>query len=323
VEPYPVLNNEIAPFTQESVSVAGESKMVGADISFLPELESKGMKFFDKGVQKDAIEILRDHGFNYVRLRIFNNPAQPKGYAPGEGWCDLKNTLLMAKRTKALGMKLLLDFHYSDTWADPQKQFKPEAWENLPFDRLKTALRDYTASVIAALAAQGTTPDMVQVGNEINHGMVWPDGHAGNPGQLAALVKAGIEGVKSVDPKVRIMLHVALGGQWDETALWVDQMMARGCRFDVLGLSFYPKWHGTLDDLKNNISKLILRYPHPICIVEYSAMKEEVNDLAFSTFRNRVMGTCIWEPLNTWDKVFDKDGRANEKLSIFDQYIQK
>ncbi len=323
VEPYPVLNNEIAPFTQESVSVAGESKMVGADISFLPELESKGMKFFDKGVQKDAIEILRDHGFNYVRLRIFNNPAQPKGYAPGEGWCDLKNTLLMAKRTKALGMKLLLDFHYSDTWADPQKQFKPEAWENLPFDRLKTALRDYTASVIAALAAQGTTPDMVQVGNEINHGMVWPDGHAGNPGQLAALVKAGIEGVKSVDPKVRIMLHVALGGQWDETALWVDQMMARGCRFDVLGLSFYPKWHGTLDDLKNNISKLILRYPHPICIVEYSAMKEEVNDLAFSSFRNRVMGTCIWEPLNTWDKVFDKDGRANEKLSIFDQYIQK
>ena len=322
VAPYPVLYNEIAPFTQESVSVAGEQKMVGADISFLPQLEAKGMKFYDRGLQKDPIEILRDHGFNYIRLRIFNNPAGEKGYAPGEGWCDLKNTLAMAKRTKALGMKLLLDFHYSDTWADPQKQFKPAAWESLSFDGLKSALKEYTRSVIAALAAQGTTPDMVQIGNEINHGMVWPEGHTGNPGQLASLVQAGIEGVKAVDPGVKIMLHVALGGQWDETALWVDQMMARGCRFDVLGLSFYPKWHGTLDDLKNNIRKLIHRYPQPICIVEYSAMKEEVNDLAFSQFRNRVMGSCIWEPLNTWDQVFEADGKSNDKLLIYDQYKQ-
>jgi beta-galactosidase len=317
---YPVLNNELFPFKQEEVSVAGQEKMIGADISFLPELEKKGMKFFDKGVQQDPLQILRDHGFNYIRLRIFNNPENKDGYAPGEGWCNLENTLAMAKRIKGQGMKILLDFHYSDTWADPQKQFKPESWQGLGFNQIEIALRKYTADVIQALVKQGTTPDMVQIGNEINHGMVWPDGHMSHPDQLAALIQAGTEGVKSIDPKIKIMLHVALGGQYDETVLWLDQMMARGCKFDILGLSFYPKWHGTLADLRNNLSKLVQRYPQPICIVEYSHMKQEVNDLAFSEFRDRLIGTCIWEPLNTWDKVFEKDGKSNEKLMIYDQY---
>ena len=214
----------------------------------------------------------------------------------------------------------MLDFHYSDTWADPQKQFKPKAWENLEFDELKLALKQYTQRVVAALAEQGTPPDMVQIGNEINHGMVWPEGHISNPDQLAALVLAGIEGVKDVDPNIGIMLHVALGGQHDETVLWLDQMMARGCEFDVLGLSFYPKWHGQLSDLKSNIYKLIQRYPQPICIVEYSHLKEEVNDLAFSEFKDRVMGTCIWEPLNTWEKIFDRDGNSNELMKVYNQF---
>jgi beta-galactosidase len=317
---YPVLNNELIPFKQEEVSVAGKEKMIGADISFLPQLEKNGLKFFDKGVQKDPLQILRDHGFNYIRLRIFNNPENKDGYAPGEGWCNLENTLAMAKRIKGQGMKILLDFHYSDTWADPQKQFKPESWKGLEFDQIEIALRKYTADVIQALVKQGTTPDMVQIGNEINHGMVWPDGHMSHPDQLAALIRAGTEGVKSIDPKIEIMIHVALGGQYDETVLWLDQMMARGCKFDVLGLSFYPKWHGTLADLRNNLSKLVQRYPQPICIVEYSHMKQEVNDLAFSEFRDRLIGTCIWEPLSTWDKVFEKDGKSNEKLMIYDQY---
>jgi beta-galactosidase len=322
LKPFPLLNNEIPPVIPDSVSVSGQEKMVGADISFLPQLEKNGMKFYDKGELKDPIAILYDHGINYVRLRIFNNPENEQGYAPGEGWCDLGNTLLMAKRLKSQGMKFLLDFHYSDTWADPQKQFKPKSWEGLPFTELTASLKQYTRRVIAALSEQGTPPDMVQIGNEINHGMVWPEGHIGNPDHLAALIKAGIEGVAEVDPKIPIMLHVALGGQHDETVFWLDQMMARGCKFDVLGLSFYPKWHGTLSDLKSNINKLIQRYPQPICIVEYSAMKQEVNDLAFSTFKSRIMGTCIWEPLNTWDKVFERDGNSNGKLLIYDQFKQ-
>jgi beta-galactosidase len=114
--------------------------------------------------------------FNYVRLRIFNDPARDSGYSPKKGFCDLEHTKQMAKRVKAAGMKFLLDFHYSDYWADPGKQYKPMAWRNLSFVDLKKALFDYTKKVIQELKDQGTTPDMVQVGNEINHGMVWPEG---------------------------------------------------------------------------------------------------------------------------------------------------
>src|SRR6185503_19491835 len=117
-------------------------------------------KFSDNGVEKDAIQILKDHGFNYVRLRIFNNPARDSGYSPGKGFCDLQHTLQMAKRIKAAGMKLLLDFHYSDYWADPGKQYKPAAWRSLNFTDLKQALHDYTKEVITALKNQNTTPDM-------------------------------------------------------------------------------------------------------------------------------------------------------------------
>ena len=147
------------------------TKMIGADISFLPQLEDRGMKFSDNGIEKDAIQILKDHGFNYIRLRIFNDPARDSGYSPQKGFCDLEHTKQMAKRVKAAGMKFLLDFHYSDYWADPGKQYKPAAWRNLSFEELKKAMYDYTKKVMQELKDQGTTPDMVQVGNEINHGI--------------------------------------------------------------------------------------------------------------------------------------------------------
>src|SRR6185503_836575 len=156
-------------------------------------------KFSDNGVEKDAILILKDHGFNYVRLRIFNNPARDSGYSPGKGFCDLQHTLQMAKRVKAAGMKLLLDFHYSDYWADPGKQYKPAAWNKLSFEDLKRALYDYTKNVVQELKAQGTSPDMVQVGNEINHGMVWPEGNVNHLDSLAQLYSAGVAGVKAAD----------------------------------------------------------------------------------------------------------------------------
>ncbi|MFI5131187.1 MAG: glycosyl hydrolase 53 family protein, partial [Chitinophagales bacterium] len=157
-------------------------KMIGADISFLPQLEDRGMKFSDNGVEKDPILIMKDHGFNYVRLRIFNDPARDSGYSPKKGFCDLAHTKQMAKRVKDAGLKLLLDFHYSDYWADPGKQYKPAAWRGLSFEDLKKAVYDYTKNVMQELKNQGTTPDMVQVGNEINHGIVWPEGNVSNLG---------------------------------------------------------------------------------------------------------------------------------------------
>jgi beta-galactosidase len=229
----------------------------------------------------------------------------------------------MAKRVKAAGMKLLLDFHYSDTWADPGKQYKPAEWKNLSFEDLKKALYNYTKKVMQELKDQGTVPDMVQAGNEINHGMVWPEGNVSNVDSMTQLIAEGIAAVKAVDPAVVIMIHVALGGQNDETVFFFDQMIARKVHFDVIGLSYYPKWHGTLDDLRDNANDLLRRYNKDIIVVEYSARKNEVNKIAFELPGGKGKGTCIWEPLNTWEKVFDNDGKANDFMKMYDEISKK
>ena len=307
----------------EEVKAREVDQMVGADISFLPELEASGMKFSDNGVTKDAIEILKDHGINYVRLRIFYDPKQDSGYSPKRGFCDLVNTKQMAKRVKAAGLKLLIDFHYSDYWADPGKQYKPSVWKNLSFEDLKRALYEYTKMVMEELKAQGTTPDMVQVGNEINHGIVWPDGNIVNIDQLAQLLCAGTAAVKKVEPKTQILLHIALGGQNNESVFFIDNMLSRGVHFDAIGQSYYPKWHGTLGDLEKNLNDLIRRYGKDVIVVEYSLFKEEVNKIVFGLPNGRGKGTCIWEPLNTWEKIFDDNGNSNELLNLYDSFNNK
>jgi beta-galactosidase len=310
-----VLNNDIKPEKKEK-----SEKIIGADISFLPQLEDRGMKFYDKGVEKDAIGILKDHGFNYIRLRIFNNPSTEKGYSPHKGFCDLEHTRHMALRIKKAGMTILLDFHYSDYWADPQQQYKPAAWEGMDFMTMTAALKAYTKMVIQSLKDQGTPPDMVQIGNEINHGMVWPEGHISNPDNLATLIRAGTEGVKEVDPTILIMMHVALGGQNDETVFWFDNMFSRGADCDIIGLSYYPRWHGTLGDLGFNLKDVIRRYNKPVNVVEYSHKKFEVNQLTFNIPENMGTGTFIWEPLSTWEAVFEKDGKSNELINVYDGF---
>jgi beta-galactosidase len=322
---HPVLKSPTEMRKRASIPPAEKqvTKMLGADISFLPQLEDRGLKFKDKGVEKDAIEILKDHGFNYVRLRLFNNPAADSGYSPKKGFCDLDHTKKMATRVKKAGMKLLLNFHYSDYWADPQQQYTPLAWKKLGFPQLVAAVHDFTKNALLELKAQGTLPDMVQIGNEINHGMLWPDGKIGRVDSLAQLLKAGIAAVKEVDPSIIIMMHIALGGQQDEAIFWLDNMIARGVEFDVIGLSYYPKWHGTLTDLKNNLAALTRQYPQGINVVEYSALKKEVNDIVFGLPDNRGWGTCIWEPLSTWESVFDRTGNSNEQLALYDEIRQK
>jgi beta-galactosidase len=313
--------------TGEAAKPRETVKMLGADISFLPQLEDRGMKFSDNGTEKDAVQILKDHGLNYVRLRLFNDPARDSGYSPKKGFCDLEHTKQMAKRVKTAGMKFLLDFHYSDYWADPGKQYKPAAWKGLSFEELKKAFYDYTKKVMQELKDQGTTPDMVQVGNEINHGLVWPEGSIHNLDSLAQLLNAGIAAVKAVDPSVVIMLHIALGGQNDECVFFVDNMLARGVHFDVLGLSYYPKWHGQLDDLRDNLDDLVRRYNKDVIVVEYSALKNEVNKIAFEVRDGKGKGTCIWEPLSTWEKFFDNNGKSNDFIRMYDdiskQYLGK
>ncbi|MDQ6844666.1 MAG: glycosyl hydrolase 53 family protein, partial [Bacteroidota bacterium] len=299
-------------------SLKPTGKILGADISFLPELEAKGIKFSDKGKQEDVIQILKDHGFNYIRLRLFVNPANDSGYSPGKGFCDLPHTLEMAKRIKKAGLKFLLDFHYSDTWADPGKQYIPAAWEGLSFPQLTDKVYDYTKQVLAALKAQGTLPDMVQTGNEINHGMIWPAGNIQHPDSLAALLNAGIAAVKDVDPKIITMIHIALGGQNNESQFFLDNMINRGVTFDVIGESYYPKWHGTLQNLQSNLTALKKKYNKPVIVAEYSQLKPEVNKIAFTLPGNDMKGTFIWEPLSTWESIFDKEGKSNELINVYD-----
>ena len=156
--------------------------ILGADISWVQQQEDEGVHFTDQGKQKDILALLKSHGFNWIRLRIFHDPKAAKGYSK-KGYCDLDHTLVMAKRIKAAGMWFLLDFHYSDTWADPGHQFKPAAWADLHGAGLENAIHDYTQDVVAALKKQGTSPDMVQIGNEISNGFLWPDGNVWKSGK--------------------------------------------------------------------------------------------------------------------------------------------
>jgi beta-galactosidase len=177
--------------------------------------------------------------------------------------------------------------------------------------------------VMQALKDQGTVPDMVQTGNEINHGMIWPHGSVNNFDSLAQLFFAGIQGVKAVSPSTAIMLHLALGGQNDESKSFIDNMVKRGVPFDVIGLSYYPKWHNSLSDLEYNLDDLSRRYNKDVVVVEYSHLKKEVNEISFTVAGERGKGSFIWEPLNTWESIFDKDGKANELLLIYDELNKK
>jgi arabinogalactan endo-1,4-beta-galactosidase len=297
-------------------------KIMGADVSFLPSLEDAGRKFYDNGVEKDAIQILKDHGFNYIRLRIFNNPRVDSGYSK-KGYCDLDNTKKMALRIKAAKMGFLLDFHYSDNWADPGKQFKPAAWKKLNFQQLQDSIRAFTKNTLLALKQQGTLPDMVQVGNEINHGMLWPDGRTRNLDTLAAFFKAGIQGVKDVDKSIRIMLHIACGGENGESRYFLDNMLKRNVKFDIIGESYYPRWHGPIDSLKRNLNDLTTRYKQDVIVAEYSQLKSDVNDIEFNLPGNKMKGTFIWEPLSYGEAAFDRDGKANAFMNAYSDISKK
>lgn len=300
-------------------------RTIGADISFLPQIEAGAGRFAqarrgfsENGSSVDAIALLKRHGFNLIRLRVFVNPESPDGYAPGVGFCGLDSTLSMARRIKAAGMGFLLDFHYSDNWADPQQQRKPLAWEGLPYAALRDTVAQYTTRVLRALQQQGTMPDMVQIGNEINHGLLWPDGHIGNLDQLAGLLRAGVEGSEAVDPRLPVMMHIALGGQNEEARFWLDNMLARGVRFDIIGLSYYPRWHGTLGDLAGNLQDLVGRYHKPVNVVEYSDFKRPVHDIVFALPDGMGKGAAIWEPLNWRSGLFDREGNATSLFTVYD-----
>ncbi|MCM7406220.1 glycoside hydrolase family 53 protein [Enterobacter cloacae] len=249
----------------------------GADISTLLEAEQHGAKFYNhNGQQQDAIAILKANGVNYVRLRLWVDPQDASGKTYGGGSNNLENTIALAKRVKAQGLKLLLDFHYSDFWTDPGKQFKPKAWEKMDYPQLKTAIHDYTRDTIARFKQEGVLPDMVQIGNEINGGMLWPEGKSWGQGggefdRLAGLLNAAIGGLKenlTGGEQVKIMLHLAEGTKNDTFRWWFDEIAKRGVPFDIIGLSMYTYWNGPISALKANMDDISRRYNKDVIVVE-------------------------------------------------------
>jgi arabinogalactan endo-1,4-beta-galactosidase len=304
--------------------------IVGADISWVQAAEDRGVRYRDKGVEKGVLEILGDHGFNYIRLRVFNDPTKPtprdRPYSP-QGYCDLPHTIAMAKRVKQAGMRLLIDFHYSDSWADPGKQFTPAAWADLSFDDLVKTMHDWTRDAVAAMKTAGVPPDMVQIGNEITPGLMTDrGGSARNWPQLARLLKAGISGVKAVDPAIRVMLHIDRGGDNTSARRWVDAALEQGLAFDVLGLSCYERWHGPPAGWKQNFEDLAGRYPSlALVIAEVDAHTREANEIMRGLPDGRGLGTFIWEPTanNAGQALFDAQGNVIEtKMAAYDEVIE-
>jgi arabinogalactan endo-1,4-beta-galactosidase len=240
----------------------------GADLSFEPQEEAAGAHFTDSGVPGSALSILNNHGLNYVRLRLWVNP--PPGYS------DLASDLRMARRIRAAGDKLYLDIHYSDFWADPTHQNIPAAWQGQNLSQLANTVQNYTSHVIGAFAAQGTPVDMVSIGNEIRNGILWPVGEvdwSSNTGwdNLATLLKAGVTGARAANPrghKLLVMLHFDEGGNNADSERFYDNIVREAVPFDVIGLSYYPFFHGPLADMRANVDALATRYGKPIVIAE-------------------------------------------------------
>jgi arabinogalactan endo-1,4-beta-galactosidase len=270
-------------FHVNPVDGLGPDFVLGADVSMLRQIELSGGRFYVNGVEADALQILKDHGVNWIRLRIWNDPTDEGGDPVGGGNNDLAATVDIASRAKRLGLKFLLDFHYSDWWADPGQQNKPRAWADLEPAALEQALYDYTAEVIRTLVEAEAAPDMVQLGNEINGGMLWPEGQTFEQGErpvggfdgLAALLNEGIRAVRDNDPRpqdparrIRIMIHLAEGGDNGLFRSVFDALTERGVEFDVIGLSYYSFWHGPLEDLVDNMNDISARYGKPVVVAE-------------------------------------------------------
>lgn len=263
----------------------------GVDISSLLELEDNGLRLYNtEGNEIDALALCKENGVNSVRLRIWNEPSR---VPEAKGYCDLEHTVILAKRIKEQGMHFLLDFHYSDYWADPGKQRKPYAWEHLSFEELVQAVFDYTKTVLERLTREGCQPDMVQVGNEIRSGMLFPDGEVPNFKQLAKLVNAGIQAAREVNPMIQVMIHLDQGGKFVFLKEWFDSMIEAGLQpFDVIGVSFYPFWHGTFMDLKNSLEGLAERYQLPVIVVETAHPWRRSTEGFVTEEQERIAGFC-------------------------------
>jgi arabinogalactan endo-1,4-beta-galactosidase len=251
-------NYDDVTFTAGSAPVA----IRGGDTSSLYRGEQLGGVYYNSsGTKQNALQILKNGGMDYVRLRVWVNPQ--------DGMNNEATLLASAKEAySTYGLPILLDLHYSDTWADPGHQTTPAAWSADSLSQLESQVYAYSKQVVGDLVAQGTPPAMVQVGNEINAGMLWPDGSTSNWSQLAALLKQGVAGVRAASPAAKIVLHLAASDSLSTLESWYSTAISDGVSFDVIGISYYDYWHGRLDVLQTDLNGLAAKYGKPVLVAE-------------------------------------------------------
>lgn len=307
----------------------------GADVGWLPQMEATGYKFYDTdGVEKDCLQLLKDRGMNTIRLRVWVNPNDDKA----SGHCSKEETVVIALRAQKMGMRIMIDFHYSDSWADPAKQFKPKAWENHTFSELMSDVYDHTFEVLSALKSAGVTPEWVQVGNEIPGGMMWPEGSTKNWSQLAQLLNKGYEATKAIDPKIKVIVHLDEGNNNEKFRWFFDNATANNVKYDVIGLSYYPFWikkdyTETISDLAYNLNDMVATYNKEVMVVEVGGEYDKVQntyEMLAATIKaveavpnNKGLGVIYWEPQGekSWSgyslSAWQSDGKPSMALDAF------
>lgn len=302
----------------------------GADVSWLTQMESSGIKFYSSnGTQTECMQLLKSIGLNSIRLRVWVNPAG--------GWNNTTDVVSKAIRAKNLGMKLMIDFHYSDTWADPGQQTKPVAWAAQDPATLQASVYNHTLSVMNELKTNGVTPEWVQVGNETNDGMLWPDGKASsNMSNYAKFFIAGYNAVKAVSPSSKVMVHLSNG--YDNALFrWnLDGLKANGAQWDVIGMSLYPtaaNWSALTTQCLANMNDMVARYGSEIMVCEVgmswdqaaacNAFITDILSKVRSVSNNKGVGVFYWEPeaYNNWQGytlgAFDNGGKPTIALNAF------
>ena len=242
----------------------------GMDLSTLLEVERCGGRFYDHGRERDLLDIMRDYDVDTIRLRLWNDPKSEAGEPYGAGNNDLSETIALGKRVSDAGFGVLLNFHYSDFWADPGKQIKPKAWASYGVEELEQAVYDYTKDSLVKVLDAGVNVTMIQVGNELSNGLLWPEGQVPNYDNIARFVSAGIRACREVKADIPLMIHLDNGGNNELYRRWFDNYMERGEDFDYIGMSYYPFWHGSLDQLEYNMNDIAARYGKDIIVAEVS-----------------------------------------------------
>jgi arabinogalactan endo-1,4-beta-galactosidase len=293
-------------------------------------MEAANIKFYDSnGTQKDCMQILKDLGMNAIRLRAWVNPS--------DGWCNTADVLNKALRAKNLGLRIMIDFHYSDVWADPGHQTKPVAWDSLAFAALDSTLYDYTFHVMDTLKANGIIPQWAQVGNETNDGMLWEDGRAStNFRNFASLVTSGYNAVKAVSDSTKVIVHISNG--FDNSLFrWVfDSLKVYNSKWDIIGMSLYPSttdWQSIDAQCLANMNDMVSRYNTQVMVCEVGmdvtaattcqSFLTDIISKTKSVSGNNGLGVFYWEPesYNNWLGyglgAFDSNGRPTIALNAF------